>query len=111
MLEREPKSLEPHVRKYLDWMIHQKELLDGSLSSPSSLDWKDRMNDTTYINELCDRVESTCAQGKFFVTVGRNVLAILSGKLDPLNLLFQGDLVKNHYFEVVRRKFRILILF
>jgi hypothetical protein len=111
MLGREPEGLEPHVRKYLDWMVHQKELLDEGLSPFSSLDWKHRMNDTGYINELCDRIEGTCAQGKFYVTIGRNLLAILSGEVDALNLLFQGDLVKDHYFEVVRTKFRILMLF
>jgi acyl transferase domain-containing protein len=111
MLSREPRSLQPHVRKYLDWMVRQKELLDEGLSPFSLSDWKHRMNDTAYINELCDQINSTCAQGKFFVTIGRNLLAILSGELDALNLLFQGDLVKGHYFEVVRTKFRILMLF
>jgi phospholipid N-methyltransferase len=111
MLGREPEGLEPHVQKYLDWMVHQKELLDGGLSPISPSDWKHRMNDTAYINELCDRIEGTCAQGKFFVTVGRNLLAILSGELDTLNLLFQGDLVKDYYFEVVRTKSRNLMLF
>jgi len=103
MLGREHERLEPHVRKYLDWMVRQKGLLDGGMSPFSPLEWKHRMNDTAYINELCDRIEGSCAQGKFFVTVGRNLLAILSGELDTLNLLFQGDLVKDHYFEVVRK--------
>jgi SAM-dependent methyltransferase len=111
MLGRDPEGLEPHVRKYLDWMVHQKELLNGNLSPFSPSDWKHRMNDTVYINELCDRIEGTCAQGKFYVTVGRNLLAILSGELDPLNLLFQGDLVKDHYFEVVCTKSRIFMRF
>lgn len=103
ILSREPESLKPHVRKYLDWMVQQRELFDISLPPFSSSNWNGhKTTDAVYITELCNRIESSCAQGKFFVTVGRNLLAILSGELDPLDLLFRGDLVKGHYAEVVR---------
>ena len=47
-------------------------------------------------------MENTNCQGKLYVTVGRNINRILRGEIDPLDLLFRTDLLKDAYQEINR---------
>jgi hypothetical protein len=86
---------------YLDWMEHQMQLLHDGASPFSSTEWRDRLEDSNYVAQLTQRITSTNKQGIFFTTVGTNLQKLLTGEMDALSVLFQGDLVKDHYYEVV----------
>ena len=92
-------STEPHLRKYIEWSRLQLDRFHaGSLQGLPSSDprWNRLVEDAEFRENLICQVEST-KQGQFFVKVGRNLVAMLKGQLDPLSFLFQGDLVLEFY--------------
>ncbi len=92
--------LEPHIRKYIAWMEWQIAKFDAEDLPHSRPDWKALSEDTQYIDTLFSRIESSSKQGNFFVTVGRNLLKIINGEVNLLELLFQGELAEDYYREV-----------
>ena len=69
----------------------------------ATLEWQAYLNDSSYLDNLRQRVEATNSEGRFYVKVARHLLEILQGKIDPLSVLFQGDLVKDYYLEINAR--------
>jgi hypothetical protein len=94
-------ELKQHTKLYYNWMKHRMELLESGRSLFSTPEWRARMEDEDYVSRLTNKIASTNKQGLLFTTVGRNHVELLTGKISPLNLLFEGDLVKDHYFEIV----------
>jgi hypothetical protein len=91
LVERgELKITKPHYLSYLAWM-RRKVTETRTISSVQhpEIDMK--------CYDLYDSVESHNAQGKLYMTIGRSLVDILGGKADPLQLMFDGDLVANYY--------------
>lgn len=98
----QPES-KSHLHRYIQWMKHQKCRFDaGDLPHLHHSDpkWTLLMEDMEYREALCDRLESSSAQGTLFIKLGRNLPKLLSGELDPLSFMFQDDCIPNHYREV-----------
>lgn len=98
----QPES-KSHLHRYIQWMKHQTCRFDaGELPHlhQSNPKWTLLMEDAEYREALCDRLESTSAQGNLYIKVGRNLPKLLSGELDPLSFMFQDDRIPNHYQEV-----------
>ncbi|TVY80408.1 Highly reducing polyketide synthase azaB [Lachnellula suecica] len=91
------KNAKPHLQKYITWMKHQVELFDAGELPNGSPDWKTRSMNTGAIELLTQKIENSNASGKLHVTIGRNLLAIIRGSVNPLELLFSDDLAANHY--------------
>ncbi len=89
-----------HIRRYIAWMKWQLAKFDTEHLSHSRSDWKTLSGDARYIDDLSSRIERSGAQGKFFVAVGQNLLKIIKGDVDPLELLFHGQLAEDYYREV-----------
>ncbi len=97
-------SLTPdsHLHKYVGWAKFQVERFhDGVLPNLSnrSSKWTLLSRDSRYRKKLTEQLEST-NQGKFFVSLGRQLPQILQGLLDPLPYMFQDDSVPNFYREI-----------
>ena len=90
-------------RHYVDWMRLQVEKYDSGQLAHASPDWSAKLHDTAYQNALCQRIETSSSEGKFYVEVVRNLPQILQGEVDPLAVLFQGDLAKKYYLEINAR--------
>ena len=91
-----------YLQQYTEWMASElARFRQGSLPSLSedSPKWKKLMTDCKFREEMCANLDSTI-QGRFFLKVGRNLLSMLTGKLNPLEFLFQDDLVSEFYAEV-----------
>lgn len=100
--EGDLSSTEPHLRQYIKWSRFQLDRFHaGSLPllSSSHSKWKTILEDAEYRESLISQVEST-KQGQFFIRVGRNLLSMLKGQLDPLSFLFQDDSVREFYREI-----------
>ncbi|KAF4629252.1 hypothetical protein G7Y89_g8896 [Cudoniella acicularis] len=97
---QEPERSPSHIIRYIEWM--RKVLLDfqnGTLPD-SNLEWIDiARNYPERLEQLCDRLEHS-RQGRLFIAIGRNLLKILHGEIDPLTLLFEGDLAKDYYQDI-----------
>lgn len=92
--------LEYHKVKYLEWMKEQLRRYDVGEISICRDELNQVLLDCTYRDALIQYVDHENSEGRLFVTVGRNLFDILCGKVDPLNLLFEGDLVKDYYQEL-----------
>jgi acyl transferase domain-containing protein len=92
-----------HLHRYIQWMKHKVGRFDaGKLPNLSKADpkWALIVQDKEYREALCNRLESTNFQGKLYVKVGRNLLKIVTGELDPLSFMFQDNSVPDYYREV-----------
>ncbi|MCJ1389859.1 hypothetical protein MMC18_002716 [Xylographa bjoerkii] len=91
-----------HLQNYVQWMeyevrrFHASELPSLSADNPK---WTALLQEVQSWEVLCQRLESTI-QGKFFVRIGRHLLDILRGNLDPLTFMFEDDSVPEFYREV-----------
>lgn len=93
-------DIAPHLEKYIGWMRLQLDRYDANVLPCSLSSWKALLEDTTYMTKFCDRMENTNCQGKLYATVGRNINGILRGEIDPLDLFFKNDLLKDAYQEI-----------
>ncbi|KAI0600762.1 putative polyketide synthase [Biscogniauxia sp. FL1348] len=97
VLELERKH---HTRKYLAWMRHRIDLLNSGESSFSTSEYNARFNNQDFIKQVSERVAATNSSGVLYTTVGINLQKLLCGDMSPLDLLFRGELVKTHYYEM-----------
>ncbi|XPS69086.1 hypothetical protein M3J09_001366 [Ascochyta lentis] len=101
-------ELNKHTKLYYEWMKHRADLLEQPGSPFNTLEWASRMEDAQFVEDLAAKIASTNKQGLFYATVARNHLQLLTGEMDALELLFNGDLVKDHYYEIVSIEFLII---
>lgn len=87
-----PEKVRPHIQKFVDWMkLHvTRELLN---SEPNRLPL---CNDSTFIDSLSNRLEKTNATGKLCVSVGRQLVSIIRGSTEPLQVSFSKNLAEDH---------------
>lgn len=97
---KKPQNLRPHYRKYIDWMEMHLEKFRMAQLPHSGSEWKDNLQDAECYETLCKRISVLNKQGKLFVTIGENLVQILHGEIDPLDLLFKGDLASDFYQEL-----------
>ena len=94
------QTLKPHYQKYVDWMGIQLEKFQTECLPNSRSEWKDKLQDVQYYQKLCKRVSTANKQGRLYSIVGQNLVHVLQGGIDPLDLLFRGDLAKEFYQEL-----------
>ncbi|KAJ6096143.1 reducing type I polyketide synthase [Penicillium sp. IBT 16267x] len=91
---------DPGRSKYIDWMKLQVHRFDSDNLAHAQPDWEARMGDTKYLQTLSSYLVQFSSEGRFYVEVARHLLPILYGEMDPLQVLFSGDLVKEYYLEI-----------
>ena len=96
-------SIHESRRHYLAWMRQQIERYQSGKMPFASPEWQSHLEDTAYLEALRQRMEGSSSEGKFYVEVARHLPQILQGKVDPLSVLFRGDLVKDYYLEINAR--------
>lgn len=64
--------------------------------------WKSRFSDTKFIQGLESRVMRKGKQGELLVRVTRHLVEFLNNELDPLAFLYQENLARDFYAEMVR---------
>ncbi|KAI0016501.1 lovastatin nonaketide synthase [Xylariomycetidae sp. FL0641] len=95
--EARPHLTERHLQAYVGWMKYQQQRLVNGESpfSPASLS---RFHgDQGSRESLIREVENTGVDGVFFMQVGRNLVDILRGAVDPLDLMFKDGLADRFY--------------
>ena len=97
---KQPPKSSPHYQKYIDWMRIQLEKFQRGQLPNSRPEWKSSLQDAECYETLCKRISEANMQGRLFAAVGENLVQILSGEVDPLDLLFNGDLVSDFYEEL-----------
>ncbi|KAL2849435.1 hypothetical protein BJX68DRAFT_267283 [Aspergillus pseudodeflectus] len=97
----ETSQMPPHHQQYVAWMQREKNKLDqGEVDEPIHSTLVNYANDDSLYHDLLNHVESLNKRGKFFAVIARNLLPILTGECDVLELMFSADLVKDYYREL-----------
>jgi acyl transferase domain-containing protein/NADPH:quinone reductase-like Zn-dependent oxidoreductase/SAM-dependent methyltransferase len=96
-------QIQDSKQQYLRWMRRQVEKYQVGQLLHARPEWSSQLDDEEYQEAVARRVEAFGSEGKFYFEIGRNLLKILQGDVDPLGLLFQGDLAKNYYLEINAR--------
>lgn len=99
----DPSKIDNSRTKYIDWMKLQVARFYNGQLLHGRPDWSAKIDDAAYQDGLAQRLEKFSSEGKFYVEVSRHLLQILHGEVDPLGVLFQGDLVKEYYLEINSR--------
>ncbi|MCJ1379111.1 hypothetical protein MMC17_002211 [Xylographa soralifera] len=83
-----------------DALVQEKELRNkydsGNLKS-SQPHWVDLIRDNDYQEDLSHRVANSGPEGELIVKVGQHLSDIFNGRVEPLELLFKGDLMSDYY--------------
>ena len=92
-------TLVPHMQKYLAWLdARVKEFrttqINKSENATPSLTHSQELESTV------NRVQDANPEGRLFVTVGRNLEAVIRGDANPLELMFREGLVNDFYKDV-----------
>lgn len=99
-LEKEPslKAIERHGA-YISWMRYQQHRLQSEQSVPeiSHKLVRDLIQNPGSRRSLEDHIDKTTPDGFFFVRIGRNLVRMLRGELDPLEFIFRDGLADRHY--------------
>ncbi|OGM50472.1 putative polyketide synthase, partial [Aspergillus bombycis] len=103
LAERNLTPSKPHFKKYLEWAATQKRLFSDGQLLFSLEPWKSRFHDIEYIQALDTRLYESNPQGKFLVSFSRNFTKLLCEELDPLEFIFTGGLIDDHYFDSIDR--------
>ena len=90
-------ALKPHMQKYLNWLDDQvsKFAIPATLSEATP-----HLNQPHEVNSTLQRIQDANPEGKLFVTIGRNLAAIIRGNANPLELMFGSGLVNAFYKDV-----------
>lgn len=106
LAEEGNRNSSPYIPDYVNWMKHQVGKFHAGEQknvSHSDVIWMSLIQGGDYMETLCNAVESANALGRFYVKVGRNLLSMLNGQLDPLTFLFKDNFVSDYYREVNSR--------
>ncbi|KAF4636598.1 hypothetical protein G7Y89_g1488 [Cudoniella acicularis] len=95
-VSRNISSNQTHFQRYIEWMKHQLES-DSAQRQLQSATGKALFNDRKSLELFLNRMESGSPEGRLYVVVGRQLIDILEGRADPLELLFGGDLAQDFY--------------
>jgi hypothetical protein len=92
----------PYLQSYFCWIEHQLELFDAGILPHAQPEWGCLLHDSKD-QEQIERIEKANAQGALYVKVGRSLTKVLSGEMDPLEIFFEDDSVKEFYQDVNER--------
>ena len=95
------KKMAPHHQNYYNWMKKRYELgQNGNLpfqKNGHQREWASTDQDT--VEATLQKAAAATAQGRMTVRLGRRLLDVLSGEVDPLSLMLEDDLLNHFYAE------------
>ncbi|KAK5626260.1 hypothetical protein RRF57_001975 [Xylaria bambusicola] len=96
-------ELKGHLKSYVEWMRYQQSLI--TQSDPESLLLRTSISkllaDPTERESVNHEVTHAPGDGFFFVEIGKSLLAILRGEIDPLDIMFRNGLADKYYKEML----------
>lgn len=93
--------LESHLSAYVGWMKYQQQRLIRGELPVTEVEVQQLLKDPISREQLVCQVEDSGIDGFFFMHVNRNLLNILVGKADPLDLMFRNGLADRYYEQML----------
>ncbi|CAG8944284.1 unnamed protein product [Penicillium salamii] len=88
----QPESLHGHLKNYHAWLCHfRDELLEDRITGLSLNDFNSIVNDEPKKECLYREVEDYDAGGALAIRMGFNIVKVLTGEVDPMQLMFGED--------------------
>jgi acyl transferase domain-containing protein len=95
-------DIHAEAQSYVGWLRSQMQLIQAGNSPFSSTYWQSQIQDDATFERICDSVETSSAQGRLVVNVGRTLLKHAhSGFESPLSGIVNQELLRVSYEEVV----------
>ncbi|KAL6236739.1 polyketide synthase dehydratase-domain-containing protein [Aspergillus navahoensis] len=91
-------SVPVYLHAYVDWLRHQQQTLHPYVSATAV---KDLLANSEAREHLIATTEISGMEGYFYMQVGRQLIPILTGAVDPLDLMFSDGLADRYYEEVL----------
>ena len=82
-------SFPPHLQKYISLMKLQVQFCDSNRESS--------LKGEQHLMQIVKWIRQSGAVGRVYAEVIENLISVLEGKVDPLDLLFSGTLLKEFY--------------
>lgn len=103
----------PHLQRYRRWVDHHLTWSSPKDVATRSVGWQRPITDESASPELYAKVERSDTEGKLVVKVARNLMKVMEGGLNPLQLLFEDNLMPDYYEYVHQqsRAFRNILLY
>ena len=99
LIQEDVEKMAPHHRKYHDWMKKRyEEGKNGTL--PCQKDGRQQewaSTDHRTVENAIQQAAATGPQGLMTARLGRKLLNILRGEIDPLSLMLEDDLLNQYY--------------
>ena len=101
LVDTDIEKLAPHHQEYYKWMKTRYELgQHGNLLYQKKGDqalWSS--TDQQVIESTFQQAAATGAQGRMAVRMGRRLLDVLKGEIEPLSLMLEDDLLNEYYVD------------
>ncbi|KAF2093095.1 fatty acid synthase S-acetyltransferase [Rhizodiscina lignyota] len=92
------EDMKPHHQKYFAWMQHQLDRYShNDLIYSKVSQWNDIASDDARFAELETLLEKSSPEAKLCVAIGKVLPQILTGEVDPLQVMFRDRLSENVY--------------
>ncbi|RYP89414.1 hypothetical protein DL769_000065 [Monosporascus sp. CRB-8-3] len=99
-VDRNPTlNIDRHLKRYVAWMKYQhQQLCSGRFSSAAKV--RQLLSDHEKREALQREVKESGVEGLFFMHLGQNLVQILRGAVEPLDLMYSDGLA-NRYYEAM----------
>ena len=95
-----PATTQGHLCRYFDWMKHvESDLQLGKVVGIQASDVERLRHDTTAKADLYRQSASDTAFGELAVRMGSNIVPVLRGETDPLQLMFGEDAILDRVYK------------
>lgn len=101
-------ATKPHLVRYIDWMKRQRERYNNGDMIHWKASWETLRNDHEYVQSVLSDTDRYPG-ARLFTQTGRNLLSVLEGKVDPLELLFANDQASDTYQDATEQGCKPLI--
>ena len=98
----------PHLARYVNWMRRQRARYNNGEMIHWRADWERLRNDHEYVQTLMSEIDGHTGT-RLFTQTGKNLLGVLEGKLDPLELLFTNNQASDYYQDDTERASKPLL--
>lgn len=92
---------ERHLKAYVVWLKYQQQRTRSGESPVGLTEVQQLLSDNDAREQLISEVESMGVEGSFFMYIGRNLIKVLCGDLDPLDLMFRSGLADRYYEQML----------
>ncbi|KAL9001809.1 MAG: hypothetical protein Q9188_005223 [Gyalolechia gomerana] len=100
MTQQQRTHLPPHLSRYIEWLQLQYDSFCSGELPHTSDSWHQHLRNSQHMETMSSQLEKINSQGKLYVAVGQMLPKVISGEVDPLDLLFRTDILRDAYREI-----------